>query len=75
MGIMECSRTGCDEIMCEKIHTFGNYICNRCMRDFKKLMKKSGFENATREFYDQKFSEFLDTFPKEKKEISINDYF
>lgn len=55
MGVMECSRRGCANIMCERYsRTFG-YICNEC---FNALVER-GFVSV---------SEFMET-PKSDKEL------
>ena len=57
----ECSRLGCDQIMCKDLHVFGDYICSACQKEFKQRMKKLGYAKADREFYAEQLREFLNT--------------
>ncbi len=68
MGVLECTRLGCGRIMCEKMHCFGNYICDDCADEFIQLMKKLGRKKATYEFYNKKIKKFLKT-----KKVYNND--
>ncbi len=36
MGVMECSRNGCEEILCSSMFE-GRYICHSCLKDLQKL--------------------------------------
>lgn len=41
MGVMECSRNGCDHILCECYsHTYG-YLCYDCLCELKQFVKTS----------------------------------
>lgn len=39
MSVMECSRTNCNNIMCEKYLESVGYICYECLEEFKKLCR------------------------------------
>ena len=76
MGVCECSRAGCGNIMCKVLTVFGNYICYECLEEFKEHMRQIGKEKATKEVYDTELSNFMDTLPGTYgEEISIDDYF
>ena len=61
MGVLECSRLGCGNIMCNKMHCYGNYICDDCVYEFNRLMKKMERKKATYKFYNKKMKKFLKT--------------
>ena len=39
MGVKQCFRRGCDNIMCNRYSDKHNYICNEC---FDELVRKGG---------------------------------
>lgn len=43
MGVMACSKKGCDNIMCDHYVPSVGYICYECISDFKK--NHYGFKN------------------------------
>ena len=43
MGVMECSRKGCTNIMCDKYSSDFGYICNDCYNE----MVESGLDVKT----------------------------
>ena len=82
MGVCECSRLGCEEIMCKDLTVFGNYICYDCQKEFKEQLKYLGYPYAKRDYYDEKLWEYLNNgtllyiSPERKNgEISIDEYF
>ena len=40
MGIMYCSKTDCENILCNYYSTEFGYICNDCLNELKKYQKK-----------------------------------
>lgn len=48
MGVMSCSRTACDNIMCDTCVVGVGYVCNDCQNEFKECLSKEGI-NATTE--------------------------
>jgi len=46
MGVMHCSRRGCDNIVCERYSKENGYICNEC---FEELINR-GPEINTEDF-------------------------
>lgn len=38
MGVMECNRTGCDNIMCDTYVEGIGYICGECQEGFKRFV-------------------------------------
>ena len=39
MGVMECNRTGCDNIMCSAYHSETGYICYSCLAELRTLQE------------------------------------
>lgn len=37
MGVMECSRKGCDNILCDRYSTTYGYICQECFGELTEL--------------------------------------
>jgi len=38
MGVMQCNRKGCDNILCNKYSSYYGYICEHCFDDLKKFV-------------------------------------
>lgn len=70
MGVMQCSRRGCDNILCDRCSINYGYICYECfeelvnsgmstdIEDFMNTMKKYKFkdtEHTARQRYEQEF--------------------
>jgi hypothetical protein len=60
MGVMQCSRTDCDNIYCDTYFSGIGYICNECKESFKKYLEKQGIEKAS----EGEFKRHLDLFMK-----------
>lgn len=58
MGVMECSRRKCDNIMCDTYVPDQGYICNECLYEFREYA--SDLE-ANRDEMAKKMSAFFDT--------------
>ena len=35
MGVLECDRLGCENIMCEYVSSTYGYICDECLEELK----------------------------------------
>ena len=44
MGVMECSRNNCTNIMCDTYIDDIGYLCRDCQNEFKDYLKLHGFE-------------------------------
>lgn len=42
MGVMECFRNGCDNIMCDRLSHEHGYICNDCFDELVAAMEIAG---------------------------------
>lgn len=47
MGVLACSRSDCDNIMCELISDEYGYICNECFEELKEFLVYRGTVNDT----------------------------
>lgn len=57
MSVNQCSRSGCDEIMCDQL-VDGRYICSGCAGEFRDMM---GDSELPRFEMRSKFREFMQT--------------
>ena len=48
MGVMSCSRNGCDSIMCDTYIDSVGYICRYCQDEFKSYLKALGKSPKTK---------------------------
>ena len=39
MGVMECARRGCNNIMCDHYNPETGYICYECLSELKEIQK------------------------------------
>ena len=64
MGVMSCSRNGCENIMCDRLSKKFGYICNDCFIElqesllpptaFMKTQKKDGsYEKDFKKFHNE----------------------
>ena len=78
---MNCSRNGCEEIMCHTyIYTLDiGYVCPECQREFKEMMQKEGsYDNLTEGEIARRLKEFMDTYKGSHSEggrMDIDDFF
>ena len=72
MGVMNCRRNGCNNIMCNRYSSEYGYICNECfeellhstlsIRDFMEIRKPDDFDSS------YKFERLDKEFPKQREE-------
>jgi len=79
MGVMTCSRRGCESIMCQTyIYQIG-YICYDCQEQFKEYVQSEKLDVTTEGqilFYLEKFMKTdKDNYAKQNNEISIDEFF
>jgi hypothetical protein len=70
MGVMNCSRKGCDNIMCDTYVSEVGYICNECKQEFEN--KYPGFESKRKLL--KKLEKFMNEEKKYAEEITIRTY-
>lgn len=78
MGVMNCSRVGCSNIMCDTYVDDVGYVCYECTSEFKKYLSfKNSTELTEREFHAE-FKIFMksrkDSFDNNDK-INVDDFF
>ena len=74
MGVMECSRKDCPNIMCDT-DTSEGYICRECQTEFEELV---GSEDIPRKEMNDKFKAFMNTekgHGNPNELINVNDFF
>lgn len=74
MGVLECSRRGCDHIMCDRYSSRFGYICNSCFDELVTTGPTTNVEEFMRsekpEYSDtqEAFARFNVTFPSSRKD-------
>lgn len=78
MGVMSCSKRGCDNIMCDTYVNDIGYICYSCKEEFKTYLNKENIKAETA----GEIRKVLETFMKIRKdyytsgnEMSIDEFF
>lgn len=46
MGVMNCDREGCTNILCDRYSNEFGYICNECFRELEGLEKPIKYEKV-----------------------------
>jgi len=78
MGVKECSRLNCSEIMCDTYIREIGYICDSCKKEFKEYLKEKGLdiENIKQCVIEKNLIEFMESIPKDYyKNTSVSEYF
>lgn len=61
MGVMQCSRSGCDEIMCDRLINGRNYICNTCFTELVDWKREHWPDTMTIVELTERIQNFLST--------------
>ena len=69
MDVMNCSKIGCDEILCETYIPDLGYICYGCMKDFKQSV--SHIHIKSKEEMLPRFSLFMDLHKRRDREDDV----
>lgn len=78
MGVMECSRNSCDNIMCNTYISSVGYICPTCIDEFKEHVKANGKIDLTEYNVIKELKGFMISIPKgsgSADEIDIDEFF
>ena len=78
MGVMSCSRYGCESIMCDTYVETVGYVCNDCQSEFEDYSKKNMESNSSEGEILRHLKIFMDTDKDsytEGEEMSITDFF
>lgn len=80
MGVMECSRRGCNHIMCDTYIDSIGYLCFDCQKEFKKYLTDQNLNPVTgNEIFEelknfQKIQKSEYDYEKEE-EITVDEFF
>ncbi len=78
MGVMSCSRRGCDNIMCQTYIDSVGYICSECQNEFKDYIDTNNIILKTEGEITRELSLFMKTTKdlyKEGEEITVDQFF
>ncbi len=78
MGVMSCSRRGCESIMCDTLIDSVGYVCSYCQEEFKDYLTENNFQLQHEGEIERELIKFMKTdknsFTKGKK-ISVDTFF
>lgn len=79
MGVMNCSRKNCENIMCNTYISDIGYVCNNCQQEFKGIMELE-YSNTTPTFSEDWIIDKLKKFMVTTKNghtgnMSIEEFF
>jgi hypothetical protein len=78
MGVMDCSRKDCDNIMCDTYIQSVGYVCFDCQSEFKTYLKKNSLDPKTEGQIKRDLENFMTTSKDlyvDGEEITIDDFF
>ena len=78
MGVMSCSRYGCENIMCDTYVDGVGYVCYDCQKEFEKYLKKKGLNPETEGQIKKHLKDFMETEKDEYvegKEMDVDEFF
>lgn len=78
MGVMSCSRKGCENIMCDTYVKSIGYICNDCKSEFKEYLQKNSLKPTTEGEINRELEKFMVTAKDEYpdwSETTVDDFF
>lgn len=69
MGVMACSRKGCNHILCDTYISEIGYICGECKQEFKEWLTNNNYSPKNKDEATKLLDEFTDTY----KESTTSD--
>lgn len=78
MGVKECSRKNCDQIMCETYISDIGYVCYECKQEFKEYLESNGIEELPEGEMLRQLKSFMKTSKDEFTQgevIDVDDFF
>jgi hypothetical protein len=78
MGVMSCSRNGCESIMCDTYVDSIGYVCRYCQDEFKEYLKKENIQANTEGEIKRALETFMSTYKgryEKGSEMSVDDFF
>ena len=73
MGVMSCSRKGCDNIMCDTYVDSVGYVCYECQGEFKEYLEVKGKEDLTEGEIERELKNFMTTEKDEYTQGKVMD--
>lgn len=74
MGVLACSRNGCEGVMCGTL-IGGSYICEDCKDEFRKLVGDGYLRKADMVSKFREFKETQRTCKEPDKPVNVDDFF
>lgn len=77
MGVMECNRRGCDNIMCNHYNSETGYICYECLTELENLQKlKPNMKlKHIKKFMETPLKKRIENVEEIKPRIDLNEFF
>jgi hypothetical protein len=78
MGVMNCSRKDCDNIMCDTYIQSVGYVCSNCQSEFKTYLQKNSLDPTTEGQIKKELEKFMTTSKDlyvDGEEITVDDFF
>ncbi len=80
MGVMECSRRHCDNILCNTYIDDIGFVCRECQAEFKKYLLHEGIAANTEKEIEKALSDFMETTKDDyseakNEEMDVDDFF
>lgn len=77
MGVMSCSKKGCENIMCDTYINGIGYICNECQFEFKKYLERNNLNPETEGQIKAELEKFMavEKFYSSEVKMSVNQFF
>ncbi len=75
---MSCSRTACDNIMCDTYVNGVGYVCNDCQKEFKEYLSKERINATTEGEIRRALEKFMETRKDDYtqgNEMDVNEFF
>ncbi len=74
MGVKECNRSGCENILCDRLSDRFGYICNECFNELINSTKSCSTDEITNFMKTKKMEENELEFLKKVLENEFHDY-
>lgn len=78
MGVMNCSRRGCSNIMCDTHVDEIGYVCRDCQEEFEKYLTEMNLNPKTATEIHNALENFMETTPRKNygdNELSVSEFF
>lgn len=80
MGVLNCSRRCCDNIMCNTYVRSVGYVCDDCQEEFKEYLLQENISLHNDYSINKELEKFMDTdkgsfSKKNKTEMDVNEFF